>query len=470
MNRILFFLYFAIVSSLQTLKGDVKLPALFGDNMVLQQESNVALWGWAEPNSTVKIQSSWNKKSCKVKADTAGFWKVKIQTPSASFTSHTLTVSQKNTLTLENVLIGEVWLCSGQSNMEMPMKGFESLAVAGAPDEILVSRNQYLRLFTVEKKSTLHLQTDCAGSWLEASPGTVIDFSATAYYFGKMLFRNLNIPVGLIHASWGGSNIEAWMPSELFDDIPGKTAPEKQEDIKSANKTPAVLYNGMINPLVGYGIRGVIWYQGEANRKEPDLYVSLFGKMVQKWRELWASGTFPFYYCQIAPNDYAGGVPYAFMREAQAKCMKTVPNTGMAVLMDSDCHAKNHPPEKRNAGERLARWALAETYGIKGLPYKSPEPGEVEITGRLVTITVENIGASSGLTTYGKDIRNFQVAGINKIFYPGIAAVDGNKIFVFSPQVEKPVAVRYCFETATETEIFSIDAHLPLSSFRTDNW
>ncbi|MDR2628332.1 MAG: sialate O-acetylesterase, partial [Dysgonamonadaceae bacterium] len=386
--KLLFLAFFVAIASLQTIYAEVKLPAVFGDNMVLQQQSNVAVWGWAKPNASVSVKSSWNGKSYTAKADANGSWKIKISTPAAGFTAYTLTVSEGKTIVLKNVLIGEVWLCSGQSNMEMPMKGFGGQPIAGGPDAIATSRNENIRLFTVKRVSEIQPQTDCTGSWSEATAGTVANFSATAYYFGRLLFRNLNVPIGLLHTSWGGSAIEAWMTPEAFKDIPEKKLPQKKEDIKSANGTPTVLYNGMLYPLVGYGIRGAIWYQGEANRNEPNLYVKMFDKMVREWRRIWEVGEFPFYYCQIAPYDYGtGGISSAFIREAQAKGMKTTPNTGMAVLMDAESPDCIHPPKKKDAGERMALWALAETYGVKDLPYKSPEIGKVEITGRMVTIT-----------------------------------------------------------------------------------
>jgi sialate O-acetylesterase len=450
-------------------QAEVRLPAVFCDNMILQQTSDVSLWGWAKPGASVNIKTSWDKQTRTAKADANGSWRVKIQTPAGSLTPHSVTVSEGKTITLKNIAIGEVWLCSGQSNMEMPMKGFNGQPIAGGPDAILASGNRHIRLFTVKRASTLDPQPDCHGSWTEATPESVANFSATAYYFGRMLFQHLNVPVGLLHAGWGGSSIEAWMTPESLQDIPEKKIPLKKEDIQSPSQTPTVLYNGMINPIAGYGIRGAIWYQGETNRNEPALYVKMFDKMVREWRKIWDSGEFPFYYCQIAPYEYAGGLPSAFIREAQAQGMKTTPKTGMAVLMDADSPSCIHPPKKKDAGERLARWALAETYGMKTLPCKSPEAGEVSIAGRMVTITVNHAG-STGLTSYGKDIRNFRVAGKNRRFYPALAALSGNTIFVFSPQVAEPVSVRYCFDDTSATEIFSIEAHLPLSSFRTDDW
>ena len=451
-------------------QAEVRLPAIFSNNMVLQQGTDVAVWGWATPGSTVRVKGSWNNKSYSAKADANGYWKTKVHTPSAGFTPYTLSVTQGNTLTLTNVLIGEVWFCSGQSNMEMPMKGFTGQPIEGGPEAINSSRNPNIRMFTVTRVSELNPQDDCTGNWQEASPVTTPDFSATAYYFGRMLNNTLDIPVGLIHSSWGGSRIEAWMTADMLKEIPEKKIPQTKGDIKIANGTPNVLFNGMLNPVLGYGIRGAIWYQGESNRGEPDLYVKMFDKMVRGWRSLWEVGEFPFYYCQIAPYNYgASNTLSGFIREAQEKGMTTTPNTGMAVLMDADSYDCIHPPKKKDAGERMALWALAETYGMKDLAYKSPKVTNIETTGRLMTLTTDAPN-NPGLTSYDKEIKGFKIAGANKVFYNAIAGVFGNKIFVFSPSVAEPVAVRYCFEDAIDSEIFTVGTGLPISSFRTDEW
>lgn len=449
-------------------KADVKLPAIFGDNMVLQQQSQVAIWGWAQPNATVKVTNSWDKKSYSAKSDANGYWKLKVQTPAASFTPYTLTISDNKTITLKNILIGEVWVCSGQSNMEMPVKGFsDQQPIDGGPEAILRSTNPGIRLFTVQRAAKLDPQTDCVGSWQQASLESVPDFSATAYFFGRLLNEVLDIPIGLIHTSWGGSRIEAWMNPSSLKDFPEKIIPAPNSEIRSPTSTPTVLYNGMINPIIGFGMRGVIWYQGESNKDEPNLYINMFTNMLQDWRNSWGIGEFPFYYCQIAPYNY-GGLSSAWFRDAQSKCM-AIPNTGMAVLMDSDSPNGIHPPKKKDAGERLALWALAKTYGMEKVMYKSPEVKKVDISGSVVTLTFDV--PNSGITAYGKEILGFQIAGANKRFYPAKAAiVSTDKVYVFSPMVPEPVAVRYCFTDAASAELFSIGNRLPVSSFRTDDW
>ncbi|MDR0844353.1 MAG: sialate O-acetylesterase [Tannerella sp.] len=461
-------LLFAAFSAFQG-KAEIKLPAIFSDNMVLQQQSSVAVWGWAKPNGGVTVTSSWNHKSYTAKSDNKGYWKLNVQTPAAGYTSYTLTVSDGKPVVLKNVLIGEVWVCSGQSNMEMPMKGFGGQPIEGGPEAIAYSRNPGIRCFTVKKASKAEPQDDCTGTWELADPETTPDFTAAGYYFGRMLQQALDVPVGLIHTSWGGSRIEAWMTPESLKDIPGKEIPKTDADIKIANGSPTVLYNGMLKPIAGYGMRGAIWYQGESNRNEPALYVKMFDNMVRGWRNIWGVGEFPFYYCQIAPYRYGDALNSGLLREAQAKGMTTTPNTGMAVLMDAESILCFHPPKKNDAGERMALWALAKTYGKEKIQYRSPEVKSLDIEGRVAIVTFDFAG-SNGLTTYGKEIQHFQVAGANKYFYPAKAALAGNKVYLFSPSVEKPVAVRYCFDDTSGTELFTVEGNLPVSSFRTDEW
>ncbi|MDR1562763.1 MAG: sialate O-acetylesterase [Dysgonamonadaceae bacterium] len=451
-------------------RAATRLPAIFGDNMVLQQQSQVAIWGWSEKNSRVTVGCSWNSRKYSTKSDAGGYWKLNIHTPAASYTPQRLTISDgEKPVTLENVLIGEVWICSGQSNMEMPMKGYYNQPIEGGPEAIAHSYNRGIRCFTVQKVSKAQPQDDCSGMWEIANAQTVPNFTATGYFFGRMLNQALDIPVGLIHASWGGSHIEAWMTPESLKDIPEKPIPASDAEIKMPHGSPTVLYNGMLSPIAGYGIRGAIWYQGESNRNEPELYIKMFDNMVRGWREIWGAGDFPVYYCQIAPYNERGGRNSGYIREAQAKGMLT-PNTGMAVLMDAESPDCVHPPKKKDAGERLALWALAKTYGLEKIHYRSPEVKSVEIDGRVVIITLDMFGSTTGLTTNGKEIRNFKVAGADKYFHEAKAALSGSKIYVFSPRVPQPVAVRYCFDNTSATEIFTVEGNLPLSSFRSDDW
>lgn len=467
LNLSLAILLFAVFFTAQA-GAEVKLPAVFGDNMVLQQQSEVAVWGWAKPNTSVSVTGSWNKKSYSARSDAKGYWKVKIPTPAASYTPYTLTVSDGKAVSLKNILIGEVWLCSGQSNMEMPMKGFNGQPIEGGPDAIATSHNKGIRCFTVKLASKSAPQDDCEGTWEVAGPETTPNFTATGYFFGRLLNNALDVPIGLIHSSWGGSRIEAWMSPASLKDIPEKVIPQSDAEIKIPNGSPAVLYNAMLHPLVGYGMRGAIWYQGESNRDEPALYVKMFDNMVRGWRDLWGLGEFPFYYCQIAPFVYGDNLNSAYLREAQAKGMLT-PNTGMAVLTDAESPYCIHPPKKKDAGERLALWALAKTYGMEKMHYRSPEVKSFETDGRVAIVTFDYTG-SSGLTSHDKEITKFAIAGADKRFFPAKAALANDRVYLFSPYVAQPVAVRYCFDDASATEIFTVEGNLPLSSFRTDDW
>jgi sialate O-acetylesterase len=469
MKQLCLYALVAVASFGLQVHADIKMPAIFSDNMVLQQQSPVAVWGWAKPNSGVRVTGSWNNRSYSARSDGNGYWKVTVQTPPASHTPFTLTVSDGKSVVLKNILIGEVWICSGQSNMEMSMKGWANQPVEGGPEAIAHSNNPNIRCFTVQKASKASPQDDCTGSWEVANPQTVPNFTATGYFFGRYLHEALDVPVGLIHTSWGGSRIEAWMTPGSLREIPEKPIPATDADIKINNGTATVLYNGMIHPIVGYGIRGAIWYQGESNRNEPALYVEMFDKMVREWRSLWGVGDFPFYYCQSAPYRYGDNLNSGRLREAQAKGMSTTPHTGMAVLMDARSLECIHPPGKKDAGERMALWALARTYGWEKMHYRSPELKSFTTEGRVAALAFDYAG-SSGLTSHGREILNFQVAGKDKRFHPAKAAISGSTVYVFSPAVAEPVAVRYCFDDTSETEIFTLEGNLPLSSFRTDDW
>lgn len=468
-----FVLAFFLVSFVH---AEVKLAHIFSDNMVLQQQSKVSVWGWAKAKSIVKITPSWDGKVYAVQAGQDGKWRTSIATPKAGKTAYQLTFSDGKPVTLKNVLIGEVWLCSGQSNMEMPMKGFKGNPVLNSNMEILKSKNPMLRLITVKRNGQLEPTDDITGSWEEASPETVKEFSATGYYFGKLLNESLDVPVGLILSSWGGSTIEAWMSKEMLKDFPDTKLPQKGDSIKLPNRTPLMLFNGMLNPIIGYGIKGCIWYQGESNYEFPDQYPALFKKMVSSWRQLWNEGDFPFYYCQIAPYNYASISPKekwggkynsAYLREAQYKSQKLIPNAGMVSLMDIGEEFCIHPMHKNVPGERLALMALGKTYGLTGFAYESPTFKEMTVENGKATITFEN--APLWLTSFGKELKTFEIAGDDKVFHPAKAVINRAKVEVSSPDVPKPVAVRYGFQDFVVGDLFGTEG-LPVSSFRTDNW
>lgn len=463
----LFSFIFFLAISIPDLSGEVKLTAIFGDNMVLQQKSEPAIWGSASANATVRVTTGWNKKSYSIKADNNGKWRVKVATPSAGG-PYDITISDGSAIKLKNVMIGEVWVCSGQSNMEMPMKGYMSQPIIGANEAIATSSDNEIRLFTVKKASNLQPQDNFEGGWMESEPENVSQFSATAYYFGLMLHNVLKVPVGLINTSWGGTRIEPWMSEEGLKNFDFVKLPDKNQTGALSQQTPTVLFNAMINPIVGYGIRGAIWYQGESNRNEPAQYTKLLPGMVENWRSLWGAGEFPFYYVQIAPYDYgSSGLNSAFLREAQLKASTAIPNMGMACIMDigeKDCI---HPAHKKIGADRLALLALTQTYGKKGFTGAGPVFREMTINGQIVKLTFDN--ASNGLTSYGKELSCFEVAGANKRFFPAKASIAGNSITVYCPLVAEPIAVRYAFKDYITGDLFNTEG-LPASSFRTDDW
>ncbi|MCX2452500.1 sialate O-acetylesterase [Pedobacter sp. PLR] len=455
--------------------AEVKPGALFTDHMVLQQQSEVAVWGWAKPESNVSLLSSWNKKKYQVKSDAAGKWKFKIATPVAGG-PYEITISDGQAITLKDVLIGEVWFCGGQSNMEMPMKGFKSQPVLGSNEAILKSSNNQLRLYTVPRSSVTERQdTSKTSAWKIAKPETVANFSATAYHFGKLLSEMLQVPVGLINDSYGGSSIEAWMSPEQLKAFPEVIIPAKGAVIKEVSRTPTTLYNGMLYPVIGFGIRGAIWYQGESNYERPDRYEELFPAMVKAWRADWGMGEFPFFYAQIAPYNYAqlpvnSTAPKynsALIRDAQRKSLNKITNSGMAVLLDIGEENSIHPANKTAGGTRLAYLALGNTYGIKGFGYASPAYESISIKENKAILKFE--GAANGLTSFGKALTLFEVAGADQKFYQAKASISGSSITVSAEQVKVPLAVRYAFKDFVNGELFGNDG-LPVSSFRTDNW
>ncbi len=455
-------------------QAEVKLSAMFSDNMVLQQQSEVAIWGWSDARTSISVQTSWNGQNYTTKSDKNGKWKVMVRTPEAGGPFE-VTISDDKPVTLKNVMIGEVWLCTGQSNMEMPMKGFMGQPVEGSNMDILKSKNTNIRMISIPRSSKTEPQDNFEGQWKEASPESVRNFSATGYYFGRLLEEMIDVPVGLIDVSFGGSCIQAWMSKETSVEFEGKKVPEKGDSIPEVNRTPTVLFNGMLHPVIGYGIKGCIWYQGETNYIEADKYEELLPTMVNEWRTLWDQGDFPFYYAQIAPFDYSVFKPLedreekhnsAYLRDAQRKAEAKIPNSGMVVLMDIGEETSIHPMKKKVGGERLAMYALGDTYNMEGFGYKSPSFKAMSVDGSNVVVSFNH---TNGLTSYGKEIKCFEIAGKDKRFYPATVFLRSKSVVLSSPRVKNPVAVRYAFKDFIIGELFGTDG-LPVSSFRTDEW
>lgn len=458
------FLLFLLISVFS--RAEIVLPAIFGDNMVLQQKAEAPVWGKATPGKMVNVSTSWDKKKYSVRAENDGSWKVKVNTPSAGG-PYEITISDGTVLKLKNVLIGEVWICSGQSNMQMPMKGFRNQPVAGSNEAIVKSANENIRLFTVERNRSFEPLDNLTGQWKNCIPENVAEFSATAYYFGRMLQEILDVPVGLICSSWGGTRIEPWISETGLTEFGWVKLPDKQTEEVSSG-VPGALFNAMIHPMVGYSIRGVIWYQGESNKDEPKQYRELLPGLIKDWRSQWNTGDFPFYYVQIAPYDYGTDkLSSTYLREAQLKASNSLPNIGMACILDAGEKDCIHPANKKVVGDRLAYLALAQTYGKGGFSFSGPVLKDMSVEENIVHLTFDH--AESGMTSYGKEITGFKVAGEDKKFYQAFVRITRSGISLSSPLVTNPVAVRYAFSNFPEAELFNVEG-LPASSFRTDDW
>ncbi|NEU07040.1 sialate O-acetylesterase [Flavihumibacter sp. R14] len=462
-------IFLALFLAALNVSGKILLPSVIADNMVLQQNSKVALWGKAKVNSRILITTSWNKKEYATGSDEKnGSWKLLVETPSAGGPFQ-ITISDGEKLTLTNILIGEVWVCSGQSNMEMPVKGFINQPTLNSNEILMDADNPQIRLIRYERDLTRTPQYDCKStSWQVSNAQSVKDFSAVGYQFAQILQRKLKVPVGIIMSTWGGTKIEAWMTENSLKSFPEIKIPAVSDTAKIIKNDPAVLFNAMINPIIGYGIKGVVWYQGEQNRSNHHIYDKLMVSMVKEWRTLWNRDEFPFYYVQIAPYKYKDVIgPADLLREAQLKASKQIPNSGMVVSMDVGAENFIHPPDKTTISKRLANWALANNYGMKGLAYASPVYKSMKIDKDVATIFFENV--ENGLSSFGNTLSAFEVAGEDKVFYPAKARITATGVTVQSDQVKSPVAVRYAFKDWIVGDLFNTEG-LPASPFRTDNW
>ena len=458
----------------QSIHAEVKLPAIVSSNMVLQRNTTVVLWGWADAKEKISIEVSWLDEPLSVRADKEGNWRVEVKTTSSK-EAQTITVkSADSDIFMDNILFGEVWLCSGQSNMQQPIKGYNGQPTFHSVEAIANASNPNLRLFTVDRVGSLTPVKDVEkySAWQEASQGNVADFSAVAYFFGQQLQKILDVPVGMIHTSWGGSSVQAWISKEVISEY--QELDLADVDItQGTNHIPTALYNAMIHPIVPYTIQGALWYQGESNRLKPEAYKELFPAMVKDWRARWGIGDFPFYFVQIAPywyNDleaFSTADNSAFIRETQLMCADLIPNSGMAVTMDIGDKYCIHPPKKKEVADRLLYNALNQTYGFETVDGKSPVYESMEVKESEILLKFKN--AESGIYTYN-ELSGFEIAGNDKIFYPADAKiVDRQNVLVKSEKVPLPVAVRYAWSNWVEGTLFDANL-LPASSFRTDDW
>ncbi|HTK75446.1 MAG TPA: sialate O-acetylesterase [Gemmataceae bacterium] len=495
-------------------RADVKPHPLFSDHMVLQRDVPIPVWGTAEPGEQVGVSikgSGQSSASPSVSANADGTWKVQLSKLPAGG-PYELTIKGKNTVTIKDVLIGEVWICSGQSNMEWQLRNsFESAKAIEA------ANHPMLRLFTVRKtaagspQTTVPVNTDQrVGQWQECTSETVPGFSAVAYYFGRDLQKALGVPVGLIHTSWGGTPAQAWTSKEALNAVtdlkyyPEKAQPQYEYDVaryefgQAQHKmnvakakldgqpepkappqlrvrpqppdrnpnAPSSLYNAMIAPLLNYPIKGAIWYQGESNAGKAHEYRTLFATMIKDWRDRWHLGDFPFLCVQLAPFDRVQGNTWPELREAQLLATQTLPNVGMAVITDVGERADIHPKKKEPVGARLALLARKIAYGEKitamGPVYKS-----MKTEGNRAVLSFDNVGI--GLEARDGKLTGFEIAGADKQFHPAEAEIRGETVVVYSDKVESPVAVRYGWQNYPQVNLWNKDG-LPATPFRTDDW
>jgi len=486
--------------------ADVKLPAIIGDNMVLQQGGKVSIWGWADPGEEVMVGVSWRSMKWAVTADKDGKWSFQMNPPKAGG-PHEMTLTGKNAITIKNILVGEVWVCSGQSNMQWSVQ-----ASNNAQQEIAEAGYPKIRLFSVKRTVAEKPQADCEGSWSECSPETVPGFSAVAYFFGRHLHKELNVPVGLIHTSWGGTPAEAWTRREVleanpesapilkrYDDAVAKypeamkkyqeklaewkqAAEKAKADGKKAPRrpgapfgpgnphSPAGLYNGMIAPLIPYGIAGAIWYQGESNAGRAYQYRTIFPDMIKNWRDDWGQGKFSFLFVQLANFMQTKPEPaesaWAELREAQSMTLG-LPNTGMAVIIDIGEATDIHPKNKQDVGKRLALWALANTYDLK-LVYSGPIYKSMKVDGGSIILSFDHVGG--GIVAKGDEtLKGFSIAGADHKFVWADAKIDGDTVVVSSDKVPEPAAARYAWADNPVCNFYNKE-DLPASPFRTDEW
>ena len=501
---------FAVIITAGVLRAELKVPAIFGDHMVLQQKQANPIWGWDTPGSEITV--SFAGQELTAKADQTGKWIARLAPLPACSEPRALSVSSSNpeskmsNLKIADVLVGEVWMCSGQSNM-----GFRLADDWNGDLETAASKLPKLRLITVPSVGTQEMQDDFKGQWQISTPETAMKFSAVGFLYGRYLHETLNVPVGLINNAWGGSAAEAWVRRKSLDDDPrfkllmettakreaqllpdggkaelarlttewevacakaGKKNPPWQPgNWLTANQRPGNLFAGVLHPTLGYGIKGVIWYQGEANAGRACEYASLFPFLIEQWRKEWGQGNFSFYWVQLAnfsaqvekPKESA----WAELREAQTKAMR-LPNTGQAVVIDLGEGKDIHPRNKHDVAARLVRWALARDYGMK-LPYRSPEFKSLTIKGSKAMITFDCFG--SKLRPFGvPEALGFALCGTDKVWHRAQGNVIGaDQVEVWSSEVPAPVAVRYAWADNPVCNLFSNDG-LPVTPFRTDDF
>ena len=444
--------------------AQLRLPALIASGMVLQQQDSVNLWGWAGPGEKVFVSTGWNNHRDSVTANNGAKWMLKIKTPSAGGPFTINITSRNKTIDLQNVMIGEVWVCSGQSNMEWSYYNGEQDTRAALAS--CASNN--IHFFQVPKTTAATVQEDTKAEWTVCDSNTLKSFSAVGYFFGKKLQQQLNVPIGLINASWGGTPAEVWTPeATVTKDTQLKTASDKLKPAAWWPNEPGLAYNAMVAPLTSFNIAGAIWYQGESNTNTNDTYSQLLTAMIHSWRNAWKKD-FPFYYVQIAPYKYGNNNIGALLQEAQTKTM-ACPNVGMVLVTDLiDSVSNIHPSHKLEVGNRLANWALSETYHRMGISYKSPQFKAAELL-KNGSLSLSFNDAPNGVLVKDKEVKGFFVSGDTENWLPADCKIEKGKLTIWNKALKKPFYIRYGFSNTQTGNLFSAEG-LPVTAFRTDNW
>lgn len=480
MNRIKVFLILIIFGISIIHSKELTFASIFTENVVLQRESKILIWGESNINTQITLRVSWNNKSYKTYSNNKGEWKINIETTKAGGPYYMMLedIEHKKKTIINNVFLGDVWLASGQSNMSMPLKGYYGQPVEESTRTIMNASKKNINFINIPNLASYSPLKEFSACWKKANMENAGECSAVAYFFAETLFNNIDIPIGIINSSYGGSNIEAWMTPEACKQIPDITIPTlKDSIITNENGIPTTLYNAMLHPIEGFFIKGMIWYQGESNVFNVPRYKKSMVAFVDGIRKAWDIGNFPFYYVQIAPYEYKEWNTFkpkwpeisAYLREAQLMASHEIDNSGMIVLMDAGEKFMIHSRYKKIVGERLAMLALSKTYDFKGYNAISPEFDKMIIEGNKAIISFKN--CPLGITSYGKKLTLFEIAGENQVFHQGDAYINENtaQVIVQCKYIDRPVAVRYAFKNFVNGELFSTEG-LPISSFRTDNW
>lgn len=471
------FLLLTLLMSAVLMQAQIVLPTQIGDYMVLQQNARARLWGWAPAGAAVAVTTSWNNATYTARADASGAWELAVTTPEGGYAEQTVTLAcGKEKLTLEHVLIGEVWLGSGQSNMEMPLRGFDNCPVEGGTQEIALSGRYKGRIrFATMPKTEVYapLKITDGGSWKESCPENAPEFGAAAWFFAKNLTEVLDVPVGIVNNAWGGSRVEGWLPREIVSDYPD--LPSDSLDVRKMEPQwhrPTVMYYGQWFPVRNYTFKGVIWYQGESNVGQPD-YALRMETLIALWRRENGNKELPVYQVEIAPflyGDGPDGISSALLREQQRLSARGTENCWIVSTADLVLPYEGpniHPAKKREVGERLSYLALKNTYGKWMFPGAAPCYRSMEVKGNEVFVLMDNVRENGGFNRM-EDIRGFELCGPDGVWHPAMAWVMGmDGVKLYSPEVDVPVAVRYAFRNWQPGNLTGASG-LAVEPFRTD--